>query len=373
MRVLAIYPGMDKRFNDNAHALIELNQMGVDLKIVTSQRSALKSTQSSVEFENMAGVFIHRIYRDYNEQISKPFRKYHQIQKMVKHFKPDLIFCSQQLNMPLAKRLKIDFKIPVVLLVEFAKDPVLLLGKRRAYLGIKSLAKPIAALYWRWLCHLSEAVITCNPGDRQYLTKLASLGGKPVYFVGWCNQVPEDANRNDLMRIAGRGIYAGSLLKHSFKNSDELLSTIPMILEHTPTQEFIIIGNGVLSESIEKMVRQWSGRLRHIKELTRSEVWNLIASSFYAYTPVKAGGWGFIGDSWTSQTPLVITHNGYEFTHGQDAILADPEKIYETINELYRNKQIYTEIQKGGYNRYQAFHTAKQVAAQYYKIFENCL
>jgi hypothetical protein len=75
MRILALYPGMDKTFNDNAHALIRLKKLGADVLVITSQLSALKSSKRSLGFEDMNGVPIHRIYKDFQEQRAWPVKK----------------------------------------------------------------------------------------------------------------------------------------------------------------------------------------------------------------------------------------------------------------------------------------------------------
>jgi glycosyltransferase involved in cell wall biosynthesis len=373
MRVLGIYPGMDMRFNDNAYALTHLSQMGVKLEVITSRHAALKTEQQSSEYEDMDGVRIHRLYKDFGEQTATPLKKYDRVREIAGRLKPDLIFCSQQLNMPIAKQLKADLGVPIVLLVEFAWDPILLLGRRRSYLGIRQLAPLAGKLYWRRLCASSDAIITCNPPDRERLRELGACD-KPVYFVGWCNEVPAGTDYLAKRRRESRGIYVGSLPRHSFKNSEELLSVIPLILEQTPAKEFMVIGNGELAEAIERLGHQWRGRLRHIKELTRSEVIELVAGSFFAFTPVKFGGWGFIGDSWAVRTPVVATHNGYEFVDGEDALIAGcAAEIPDVIGRLYDDEQLYTRLQAGGYRRYRKFHTARQVAEGYHHVFSNCL
>lgn len=53
MRVLAIYPGMDKRFNDNAYALIRLRDMGCELAVITGRYATIKSGQAGAEYEDM--------------------------------------------------------------------------------------------------------------------------------------------------------------------------------------------------------------------------------------------------------------------------------------------------------------------------------
>ena len=372
MRVLAIFPGMDKRFNDNAYALIQLRRMGIELVIITSRNSDLKYSQLSPEYEDMDGIPIHRVYRNYSEQTSWPLKKYDLVRDISARLNPDLILCSQQLNMPIANRLKAEFGVPIVLLVEFAHDPKLLLGRRRLYLSFDPIAPFIAKLYWHWLCVSSKAIITCNPSDKRYLYKLGALG-TPVHFVGWCNEKPEGARSFPKNKHRDKGIYAGSLQKKSFKNSEELIKTIPGILENTPTKEFVIIGNGSLVEEIKELVFQWNGRVRYIKELSRRDVWELITESFFAYTPVKYGGWGFIGDAWSARTPLVVTHNGYEFMNEEDALISDVNSIDSAITELYNNNGLYVKLQEGGESRYNRFHTAERVAQDIYRVFQECL
>jgi hypothetical protein len=104
--------------------------------------------------------------------------------------------------------------------------------------------------------------------------------------------------------------------------------------------------------------------------LPRKEIWDLISGCFYAYTPVKQGGWGFIGDTWSARTPLVVTHNGYEFENGKDAVISNPEQICSSITELCLNDKLYGTLQDGGEIRYNRFHTAERVAQDYYQIFK---
>jgi glycosyltransferase involved in cell wall biosynthesis len=157
------------------------------------------------------------------------------------------------------------------------------------------------------------------------------------------------------------------------KNSEELLATLPIILRETPTTEFVVVGNGALAGEMEKLQGAWHGRLRYIRELERRDAWELIASSFYAYTPVKHGGWGFIGDAWAARTPLIATHDGYEFKRGVDALVAEPTRVGQAIRELYDHEDLYVGLQTGGRFRYEQYHTAERVAQEFYQVFKDCL
>ena len=50
-------------------------------------------------------------------------------------------------------------------------------------------------------------------------------------------------------------------------------------------------------------------RLKYIPALPRCEILKLIVQSYYAFTPVKEGGWGFLGDCWGTRTPLLMLNN----------------------------------------------------------------
>ncbi|GAI20822.1 unnamed protein product, partial [marine sediment metagenome] len=67
---------MDIRVNDNAHALIFLKKMGINLAVVCSRSCSLKAKKERPEYEDMEGIPIYRIYRDFSEQSSYPVKQY---------------------------------------------------------------------------------------------------------------------------------------------------------------------------------------------------------------------------------------------------------------------------------------------------------
>lgn len=370
MKILALYPHFDVEIYSISYALVYLSDMDVQSVVITSKAHTSKGTGKSDEFDVIRKVLIYRIYENCDQQFSYLINKYkyNKIYNIAKEFKPDLIFCSHQRNMLLAKQLRNDFNIPIVLLVEFARNPILLLGKRRYYLGIKKLAPLVAKLYWRWLCKQSSAVITCYIGDKKYLNRLSKYG-IPVYYVPWCNQIPKDYSNK---KNKYRGIYVGSL--SDFKNSTEFAKTLPLIMENTPTKEFWIIGDGPRTNIIKDLQENYPEWIKLLKPLPREDVLHLISNSYYCYTPVILGGWGFIGDSWAVKTPLIVTHNNYAFNDRVDTLVAENlDEVHTCINELYKNQKIYQTLQENGYKRYLREHSAESVGKQYYEIFKRVI
>ena len=85
---------------------------------------------------------------------------------------------------------------------------------------------------------VSDAIISAYPEDQYKLEEL-SKNSTPIYNdVPWCNQLPEDIKLGPVNKNAG--IYAGSFSK--FKNTNELLTTIPLILENTPVKSMTLVG-----------------------------------------------------------------------------------------------------------------------------------
>lgn len=193
MNVLCIYPGMAKQRNDNAFMLIKLRQKGVKLAIIASKSLGLKGVGQLPYYEDMDGIPIYRLYRNPLDILLFPHSKLKHILEIIKRLKPDLIFCSQELNIRLALILERYLDVPIVLLVEDA-------GRIRSGEAYKSLKNnimmrvvqiPTGPDFWQWLCKKSSALITCHPRDKQILDKLPQYG-KPVYFLPWPTHIPDD-------------------------------------------------------------------------------------------------------------------------------------------------------------------------------------
>ena len=370
MNVLSIYPGMSQR-NDNSEMLIALQEKNVKMVVIASKSLALKGKGSLPEYSNMNGILIHRIFRNNIDIFVFPSRKLKKTLEIARGLKPDLIFCSQELNMRLALVLQKFLEVPIVLLVEDAG--ILYSGEAYSSLKWKLLMRmlriPTSPSFWNWLCKGASAIITCHPRDRSHLEQLSRYR-KPIYYTPWPTYVPLTVN-SSIIRKKYRGVYIGSLTP--FKNTQEFERTLPRILKETYTREFIVVGLGSHAKIMTNLQKETMGSIRYIAELPRIKALELIASSYYAYTPVIKGGWGFIGDCWSMGTPIVMTHNDKYVTHNINALVAGHESnLIASINRLYTNPELFRKLQQNGYKESKA-RDANEVSNDLYSVFVKTL
>lgn len=358
---------MTKQRNDNAFMLIELQDKDVKLTIITSKSLGLKGVGQLSSYENMDGIPVYRLYRNPLDIFLFPHRKLKEILQVAKRLKPDLIFCSQELNMRLALILKRYFDVPILLLVEDAGR--ILSGEEHESLVRKCMTSllgiPTGPKFWSWLCKKASALITCHPRDRQALDLLSQYG-KPVFYLPWPTHIPNDF-KYPPSRKTNRAIYVGSL--YPFKNTQEFESTLPRILRETYTEQFIVVGPGPHAKIIKNLQKKTHGAIKYIQQLPRAEALHLIASSHYAYTPVIRGGWGFIGDCWNMKTPVVMTHNDSYVTDNVNALVAENENaLIQNINRLYEEPALFRKLQRNGHQESERRKT-ELVSNELYTIF----
>ena len=351
LNILCIFPGMSKLVNDNAHMLIRLQEKGAKTVIVTGKSMVLKGKGNLPAYEDMAGIQIHRLYENPQEMFLFPDRQLSKILEIAQDLKPDLIFCDQELNMRLAILIQKSVKKPIVLMVEDAGR--ILAGEfynsYKTRIAMLLFGIPSGPKFWSWLCEKANILITCNPRDQQNLG-LLSKHNKPVFFLPWPSYIPKDFEYAST-RENGVGIYIGSL--YPFKNTQEFEKTLPLILEKTQTKKFVVVGSGPQALMIKKLKDKYGEAISYIDHLPRIEALRLISSSYYAYSPVKIGGWGFIGDCWSMRTPIIMTHNDNYVINNVNALVAkDENDLVSNINLLYCEAEIYRNLQSSGYEEY---------------------
>lgn len=343
---------MNKAVNDNAAILVRLYERGTKLVLITGKSLELKGVGSLPNYENMDGVPIHRLYRDFREMVLFPHKHLAKVIQIAKSLRPDLILCAEQGNMRLALMIQKYFHKPIVLHVEdagriFSGEVDNDLKKR---LFLKFLGIPAGAqTFWRWLCEKAAVIISSHPRDQRILNLLSN--GKPMFYLPWPSYVPEDF-KSSIIRDRTQGIYVGSLFP--FKNTQEFEWTLPLILEKTNVKKFVVIGPGPHVALIKKLKEKYGNRICYIPQVSRNEALRIISSSFFAYTPVRRGGWGFIGDCWSMKTPIVMTHNDdYYVSDRVNALLSKRETdLVESINQLYDDAELYKKLQSNGYEEY---------------------
>ena len=371
LNILCIYPGMDKQVNDNAYMLIRLKEKGVNLAIVACKSLGQKGLGDLPTYENMDGIPIYRLYKNYQDMFLFPQKGLSKILEIARDIKPDLIFCSQELNMRLAILIQKSLKKPIVLLVEDAGR--IYSGEAYSSRKMKNVmflfGIPSGSKFWSWLCEKAHALITCSPSDQQILSLLSKFN-KPVFFLPWPSFIPKEFEY-DAKRENNRGVYIGSL--SPLKNTQEFENTLPLILEKTKTKQFVVVGPGSHVPIIKKLGERYSDSISYISQLSRTDALKLISSSYYAYTPVRTGGWGFIGDCWSMKTPIVMTHNDNYVTDTENALVAkDENDLVVKINRLFEDVELYQELQINGYKEYE-YRKADVVGDKLYKIFTKVL
>ncbi len=372
MKILLLTPGMVEKYNDNYHAYKYISECGNKILAITQKEHSNKGSDVQEAFSSdVNGNFIiHRVFKNLEELKSFSVRqkKYKLIKELINKFQPDLVFCEELTNMQLGIKIKKDFKIPLILRVEFAyneKEPYRTMGNKLKYfknmITGDFISKIIGKIIWNYACKHSAAIISCYYQDS--LRKITKFKEIETYYVPWPAYI--DENFHAIEKKNERGIFIGSFDEH--KNLGEFNETIPKIFNDTKIKEFIVVGDGKYINVINNLEKLYPGKFIHIKSLSRDECLKLISSSFFSYSPATRGGWGFIGDSWATKTPIVVTHNHYGFHDGVDSVVTNSENIIARINELY-NTEIYNKISEGGFKKFDTEHTANSVGKKYIEI-----
>ena len=110
LNVLCIYPGMVKEKIDNAFVLVKLKEKGVNVMVITGKSLGLKGKGNLLEYEDMCGVPVHRVFRNIWWAFAFPGLGFKKKLELVEQFHPDLIFCSLELNIRFATMLQKQLK-----------------------------------------------------------------------------------------------------------------------------------------------------------------------------------------------------------------------------------------------------------------------
>ena len=373
MKILAIYPGFDPDVNDIAQALIHISNQGHEVRVITAQKTPSKSRISKQMIEKSSGITIYRPFSSFNpDMLFLKVLKKEEIKEILQGYEPDILLCSQVFTISLGLYLKriLKINVPIVVVSEFSGDLA-----DKGYGGIVAnvlfplIGMPRGKNFWPWLCKQSDAIIACYPGDIERLDELCQYGVS-TYHVPWCNQLPDGfealpKKEKDL------AVYIGTFSK--WKNTDYFEIMIPAILDNTPTNTIQFVGSGKV-EVIKNLKNKFGNRIEHLNGLPRKEALQLLSNAFYGITPIKRGGWGFIGDCWAVKTPLVCVHNDYRLNNRIDAIVGNNiQGLISGINALYENPQLYQDIQENGFNRYFHNHSAEAVGKKYEQVLKNTI
>jgi len=196
-----------------------------------------------------------------------------------------------------------------------------------------------------------------------------------VCYVPWCTETDSDELIIDDLRKPNKrtGIHIGSL--EDFKNAPELVKAIPLILDKSETDNFIVVGPGKYSSDIIKLADLYTPRLKYIESVPRLEALRLLRSAGYGYTQVIDSGIGFVGDCWGTGTPLITTHDldGLLQKDVDTLIANDLQELPQTINSLINSEKLYNQLKHNGLKRYKNTYTARAVGEEFLKVLSKVI
>lgn len=374
MRLLFVFHYCSPRINDIAWGPIYLGSQGHQILVLSSRHvKLLKGEHFAPEHEIIGSTEFFRPYAESMDLRRRPFSIWDRVRRKVEEFGPDAVIGFGEFACKLPARISEDFQIPLFLYME---------NLRSGKIGLPIRGRTILARYMPWLLNAlsrrflgtlakkAHGIMFAYYGDRHLIPDVEALGTR-VFYVPWCSEV--GSATNEIERNKKTGIYIGSL--EPFKNSAELITALPLILEETITEQFTVIGPGSLANEVQRLARHYGNRLEYIPSLPRADALNRLRASGYGFTPVRDCGLGFIGDCWGTGTPLVTTHDldGFLDPHADAIVAPNPNQVPRVINELLSSSALYQKYKHGGLIRHQANYTGAAVGTQYIKVINECL
>lgn len=369
MKILAIYPGLNPGMNEYAYVMQALADMGHEVTVITARANPMKGIADSAPLEISGNLRIHRPYRNHDHMMYAFWTQRAEVARIAAAAAPDIILCSQEYNFLLARMIQRQLKVPMALAVEDAGRIARghFPGRLRPKL-LRLLGVPItASRYWPWLASQSDAIMTYDSTDIPRLESL-STAGAPVSFIPWCNPLPDGFIKPPSREK--RVVYIGTFNPH--KNTNALGWAIPQILEQTPTEQALLIGPGDTAV-VDTLKQRYGDRIRYLAGCSRLEALAYLAGSHFAFTPLKAGYGGFIGDAWNVETPLLTVSGTVALIDGEDALVpASDDMVGALARQLYDDPALYRRLQEGGARRAAAT-SAPAVAASIADVLAGCL
>jgi len=372
VKILFTAPFWSHKVNSISKGPIYLATQRHDVLIITAQKSdSLKGKVMAPASETIEGAEFFRPYSDSKELTWRPQVCWPEVREKVDNFYPDVIvgFGDPFYRLPL--KLSRHFNIPLVMFFEYLRLDKFSLpfhggGKIRKW--SPRFYRFCSSLFRRYLVRQCSAVMFSYYGDRVLIPNI-ERDCPIVRYVPWCTETDEEDGEETQNRNVG--IYIGSL--NAFKNTAELVAAIPLILDRTATERFIVVGPGDFASRIKQMAERYGSRLEYIESVPRPEAMSLLHSAGYGYTPVTDCGLGFIGDCWSTGTPLITTHelDGY-LNRDVDTIVVDGLlELPGVIDSLMSDNELFERIRLGGRNRYESSLTARAVGEKYMEVLRH--
>ena len=369
MNLVFVFPFCSPEVNSISGGPIYIGSAGHKVLVITARHSrSLKGDVSAPLQEKMAETEFYRPYEETGDLLKRPELCWAEVREKVAAFGADAVIGFGEFNYRLPVRISREFSLPYVLYMEYLRPEKIgfpMRGRTALKKAAPVLHDWLSGIFMRYLTRQVSAIMYAYYADAAYAEKLQQRG-IPAHYVPWCTDVglkkcPPGRKRNS-------GIYIGSI--DAFKNAAELVRAIPLILDHTETEHFTVVGPGEYAPEIMRLVDRYGDRLRYIESVPREEALRLICASGYGYTPVRDCGLGFIGDCWGTGTPLVATHDLDGFLNpDSDALIAHGcEDLSAVINKLLGSEDVYESLKRNGLARYGADYTAESAGERYLGI-----
>ena len=101
----------------------------------------------------------------------------------------------------------------------------------------------------------------------------------------------------------------------------------------------------------------------------RPEAMSLLRRSLFSLSPADRLGWGLIGDSWGSGTPVISAAEHYDLQADQNCLIArTPEEFVNAVIALQTESSVWNRIVEGGHTSV-GFHSVERVS----EILLQCL
>ncbi|MDZ4184196.1 MAG: glycosyltransferase family 4 protein [Desulfuromonadales bacterium] len=374
MRLLFVFPFCSPEVNSISGGPLYLASAGHAILIITARHAfSLKGEVSAPESAVVDQAEFWRPYAESRDLRADPFRLWKAVARKAKQFRPDAVVCFGEFNYRLAVRLSRHLGVPLIFYMEYLRPEKIahpIRGKRLLARYAPSLDRLASKVFLRYLARRARGIMFAYAGDQPYVSAVERFGTR-VFYVPWCTEVPNFAEPVERQRRSG--IYIGSL--EGFKNAAELVKAVPLLLDDTPTERFVVVGPGAYAAQVQSLADRYGGRLTYIPSVPRAEAMRLLRISGYGFTPVQDCGLGFIGDCWATGTPLVMTHELDGFVkRGCDTLVADGlEDLPRVVGELLGSDELSRNCSREGRLRYEANYTGKAVGERYLEVIRTCL
>lgn len=337
MRVLALYPAFDVQINEMAMVWEHLcTTNDIDCLVFAGARDILKGFRSASDTEQRGKLEVHRL---------ADLKPSPEALERAAAFHPDVIYCAVTENLGFARTLRRHTGAPIVLHTEYFLDDLTFL-RRRYHGGVPPLRR-FAGIIGRTLLHRTcTTIIVSNPVDHR------SPEWKTfphLRYLPWPHPHPEEP-ANPIRRNSIFSAHIGSLSRG--KGAAYLQEFYTALLRAMPEFRMIIVGPAIDEEgqrASRVLHDEFPDRVEIRAGCSRAEAMDLLRASLFVFSPALRYGWGLIGDSWGTGTPVISRTEHYDLKDGANCLVAtDAAAFVRCAAALKDDEGLFARITKCG-------------------------